>query len=52
MKKRRGAAAGYDWYGFLVFGIGNWGVVAVVILLITYGITLTLWKLNRGRIKA
>lgn len=45
-------AAGYDWYGFLVFGIGNWGVVAAVILLITYGITLTLWKLNRGRIKA
>ena len=25
MKKRRGAAAGYDGYGFLVFGIGNWG---------------------------
>ena len=42
-------AAGYDWYGFFAFGIGNWGFVVAVILLITYGITLTLWKLNRGR---
>ena len=40
---------GYDWYGFFAFGINAWWIVVTVILLITYGITLTLWRLNRGR---
>ncbi len=43
---------GYDWYGFFAFGIHAWGIVVAVILLITYSITLALWKLNRGRGKA
>lgn len=41
--------AGYDWYGFFAFGINAWGIVVAVILLITCGIVLALWKLNRGR---
>lgn len=45
-------AAGYDWYGFFVFGISRWPLVVAVILLITYGITLTLWKLNREKAKS
>ena len=40
---------GYDWYGFFAFGINAWWIVVIVILLITYGITLALWRLNRGR---
>ena len=40
-------APGYDWYGFFVFGIHRWGIVVAVILLITYGITFALWKMNR-----
>ena len=38
--------------GSLSLASATGGGVAAVILLITYGITLTLWKLNRGRIKA
>ncbi|MBO7662137.1 MAG: hypothetical protein J6U01_02075 [Clostridia bacterium] len=41
--------AGYDWYGFFAFGIDIWWLVVAVILLITYGITLLLWRLNRSR---
>lgn len=43
---------GYDWYGFFAFGIDIWWLVVAVILLITYGITLALWRLNRPRAKA
>lgn len=41
------AAEGYDWYGFFMFGAGAWGIVVSVILLIAFGITLALWKLNQ-----
>ena len=30
-----------------MFGAGAWGIVVSVILLIAFGITLALWKLNR-----
>ena len=40
-------AEGYDWYGFFAFGTDAWGLVAAVILLIAWIITLALWKLNR-----
>ena len=42
-------AAEYDWYGFFAFGLSVWPLVVAAILLITWGITLALWKLNRGR---
>ncbi len=45
-------AEGYDWYGFLAFGVNLWWIAAAVILLIAYGITLALWKLNRSSGKA
>ncbi len=38
---------GYDWYGFFAFGINSWPLVVFVILLITWGISLVLWRLNR-----
>lgn len=44
-------APGYDWYGFFAFGINAWGIVVAVILMITLGITLALWKLNRSKRK-
>ncbi len=42
-----GIEPGYDWYGFFVFGINTWPLVVFVILLITWGISLALWRLNR-----
>lgn len=42
---------GYDWYGFLSFGINYVYIVIPLILLISYGISFGLWKLNRIGIK-
>ena len=42
-------APGYDWYGFFFLGLNSWLPVVLVILLITYGFTFVLWKLNRRK---
>ena len=40
-------AAGYDWYGFFFLGVKSAYVVLPLIILITWLISLALWKLNR-----
>ena len=42
-------AKGYDWYGFFYDGIRSGVVVLPLMVLITYLISLVLWKLNRYR---
>ena len=38
---------GYDWYGFFFKGPSSVFIVLPVILVLTYGISFCLWKLNR-----
>lgn len=40
---------GYDWYGFFFLGLNSWVIGVPLILLITWGFTLILWKLNRRK---
>ena len=40
-------AKGYDWYGFLAAGVRSAFVVLPLLILITWGISAVLWKLNR-----
>ena len=40
-------AAGYDWYGFFFLGVKSAYVVLPLVILITWLISLALWKLNR-----
>lgn len=42
-------AAGYDWYGFFFLGVKSAFIVLPLIIAITYGLSVLLWKLNRGR---
>lgn len=39
--------SGYDWYGFFFLGFKSVFIVLPVIVLITFGISVLLWKLNR-----
>ena len=39
---------GYDWYGFFFAGIESIAFVLPAIVLLTFGISVALWKLNRG----
>lgn len=41
----------YDWYGFFMLGTKSVFIVLPLIILITYGISVALWKINRGRKK-
>lgn len=38
---------GYDWYGFFVFGLMSGFIVVPLVVLITFGISFALWKLNK-----
>ena len=38
---------GYDWYGFFALGLKSGVVVLPIIILVTFGISAALWKLNR-----
>ena len=38
---------GYDWYGFFAFGIESAVIIVPILILLTYGISFLLWKLNR-----
>ncbi len=38
---------GYDWYGFFFAGISSVLIVVPILVLITWGISFALWKLNR-----
>lgn len=40
---------GYDWYGFFVLGVKSGFVIVPLIVLITYGISVCLWKINKGK---
>ena len=40
-------APGYDWYGFFLFGVKSAVIVLPLIIAITYGISVLLWRLNR-----
>ena len=40
-------AKGYDWYGFFVFGTESAVIIVPILILLTYGISFLLWKLNR-----
>lgn len=40
-------AEGYDWYGFFMFGVKSVVIVLPIVILITYVISLALWKFNR-----
>ena len=40
---------GYDWYGFFVLGLKSVFVILPLIILISWGISLALWKLNRRK---
>lgn len=40
---------GYDWYGFFFLGIQSVIVVLPIIILVTYLISLVLWKFNKER---
>ncbi len=40
---------GYDWYGFFALGLLSGFIVVPAIVLITYGISFVLWKLNRKK---
>ena len=38
---------GYDWYGFFAFGTESAVIIVPILILLTYGISFLLWKLNR-----
>ncbi len=38
---------GYDWYGFFFRGVSSVVIVLPILILITWGISVALWKLNR-----
>lgn len=40
-------ARGYDWYGFFFLGVKSAFIVLPLIIAITYGISVLLWRLNR-----
>jgi len=40
---------GYDWYGFLFAGVKSAVIVIPLLILITYGISAALWRLNRQK---
>ena len=40
---------GYDWYGFFAFGLRTANIILPLLLLITWLISFTLWKLNRQK---
>lgn len=40
-------APGYDWYGFFFAGLRSGIFVVPILILLTYGISFSLWKLNR-----
>ena len=42
-------APGYDWYGFLFAGVKSAVIVIPLLILITYGISAALWRLNRKK---
>lgn len=41
--------SGYDWYGFFMYGISSIFIVLPIVYLITYLISLCLWKLNKSK---
>lgn len=45
-------APGYDWYGFFFLGLKSAFIVLPLIIIITYVISLVLWKLNRRKTAA
>lgn len=42
---------GYDWYGFFVLGTASAVIVVPLFILLTYGISFLLWRLNRHKFK-
>lgn len=40
-------APGYDWYGFFLLGANSAVIVLPLIIAVTYGISVLLWRLNR-----
>lgn len=42
-------AKGYDWYGFFAFGLKSGVIVVPLLVVITYIISLVLWKWNRRK---
>ncbi len=40
---------GYDWYGFFLFGAKSALIVLPLIIAITYGISVLLWRLNKPK---
>ena len=42
-------APGYDWYGFFILGMSSAYIVLPIIIAVTYGLSVLLWKLNRIR---
>ena len=40
---------GYDWYGFFLFGAKSAAIVLPLIIAITYGISVLLWRLNKPK---
>lgn len=41
---------GYDWYGFFALGLKSGFIIVPIIILITFGISFVLWKLNRSKL--
>lgn len=41
----------YDWYGFFMMGTKSVFVVLPIIIVITYGISVALWKIHKGSYK-
>lgn len=44
-------APGYDWYGFFFLGPKSAVIVLPMVIAVTYGISVLLWRLNRARAK-
>lgn len=44
-------AEGYDWYGFFVLGTASAAIIVPILILLTYGISFVLWRLNRRKYK-
>jgi len=42
-------APGYDWYGFFLLGSRSVIIVLPLIIAVTYGISVLLWRLNRSK---
>lgn len=40
---------GYDWYGFFAFGLTSGFIVVPLLIIITYLISLILWKINKRK---